>query len=69
VVVEGTEDSAAAAAAAAVLGGGIEEPGMEVEEVAEGVMSDTMLGAYFFTYLKNPSFSERGRAGEDPILS
>jgi hypothetical protein len=54
--VEGAEGSAVAA-----LGGGIEELGTEVEEVTEEVMSDTMLGAYFFAYLKNPSISERGR--------
>jgi hypothetical protein len=54
---------------AATPGGGIKELGMEVEVVAEGVMSDTLLGAYFFAYLKNPSISERGRAGEDPILA
>jgi hypothetical protein len=52
---EGEEGSAAAA-----LGGGVKELGAEVEEVTEGVMSDTMLGAYFFMYLKNPSISERG---------
>jgi hypothetical protein len=62
---EGAEGSAAAAA----LGGGIKELGAEVEVVAERVMSDTILGAYFFAYLKNPSISERGRAGEDPILA
>jgi hypothetical protein len=59
---EGIEGSAAAAS----LGGGVKEP---VKEVAEGVISDTMLGAYFFMYLKNPSISDRGRAGEDPILA
>jgi hypothetical protein len=67
VVEEGVEGSAAAAAAS--LGGGVKEPVMEVQEVAEGVISDTMLGAYFFAYLKNPSISERGRVGEDPILA
>jgi hypothetical protein len=51
------------------LGGGVKEPVAEVEEVAEGVISYTMLGAYFCAYLKNPSISERGRAGEDPILA
>jgi hypothetical protein len=61
---EGVEGSAAAA-----LGGGVKELGVEVEEVTEGVMSDTMLGAYFFAYLKKPSISERGWAGEDPILA
>jgi hypothetical protein len=59
----------ALAAAVASLGGGVKEPVADVKEVAEGVLSDTMLGAYFFAYLKNPSISERGRAGEDPILA
>jgi hypothetical protein len=61
---EGAEGSVAAA-----LGGGVKELGAEVEEVIEGIMSNTMLGAYFFAYLKNPSISESGRAGEDPILA
>jgi hypothetical protein len=62
---EGAEGSSIAAS----LGGGVKEPVAKVEEVAEGVISDTMLGTYFFTYLKNPSISERGRVGEDPILA
>jgi hypothetical protein len=62
---EGAEGSAAAESRA----GGVKEPVAEVDEVAEGVISDTMLGAYFFAYLKNPSISERGRAGEDPIFA
>jgi hypothetical protein len=63
------EEGAEGSAAAESLGGGVKEPVAEVEEVAEGVISDTMLCAYFFAYLKNPSISERGRAGEDPILA
>jgi hypothetical protein len=59
------KEGAEGLAAAASLGGGVKEPVMEVEELAEGVISDTMLGAYFFTYLKNPSISKKGRAGED----
>jgi hypothetical protein len=55
--------------AAAALGVGVKGLGVEVDAVAEGVMSDTMLGAYFFAYLKTPSISESGRAGEDPILA
>jgi hypothetical protein len=62
--VEGAEESAAAA-----LGGGVEEPGAEVKEAAEGVIRDTMHGAYFFAFLKNSSISERGRAWEEPIFS
>jgi hypothetical protein len=63
------EEGAEVSVVAASLEGGIKEPVAEVEEVAEGVISDTMLGTYFFAYLKNPSISERGRAGEDPILA
>jgi hypothetical protein len=62
-------EGGAEASAAASLEGGIKEPVAEVEEVTEGVIRDTMLGTYFFAYLKNPSISERGRAGEDPILA
>jgi hypothetical protein len=53
VAVEGAEESAPA------LGGGIEalaarveEVGVEVEEAADGVIIDTMLGAYFFAFSK-----------------
>jgi hypothetical protein len=63
VAVEGAEESAAAP------GGGVEEPGAEVEEATEGVIRDTIPGAYFFAFLKNPSISKRGRAGEEPIFS
>jgi hypothetical protein len=63
------EEGAEGSATAESLGGGVKESVAEVEEVAEGVISDTMLGAHFFAYLKNPSISERGRAGEDPILA
>jgi hypothetical protein len=40
---------------------GVEEAGLEVEETAEGVITDTMPGAYFFAFSKKPSSSERGR--------
>jgi hypothetical protein len=70
VAVEGAEESAL------VLGGGIralaegvEEIGVEVEEAAEGVIIDTMLGAYFFAFSKKPSSSERGRAREEITFS
>jgi hypothetical protein len=64
VAVEGTNESAAA------LGGGIralvtgveEIGGAEVEEATEGVIIDTIPGAYFFAFSKKPSSSERGRA-------
>jgi hypothetical protein len=53
---------------APVLGGGIdalvvgvEETVVEVEEAAEGVIIDTMPGAYFFAFSKKPRSSKRGR--------
>jgi hypothetical protein len=64
VAVEGAEDSVAAAP-----GGGVEELGARVKEAAEGVIRDTMPGAYSFAFLKNPSISERGRAWEELIFS
>jgi hypothetical protein len=64
VAVEGTEYSAAAAP-----GGGVEELGAGVKEAVVGVIRDTMPGAYSFALLKNPSISERGRAGEELIFS
>jgi hypothetical protein len=64
VVVEGAEDSAAAAP-----GGGVEELGTRAEETTEGVMRDTMPGAYSIAFLKNPSISERGRAQEELMFS
>jgi hypothetical protein len=41
---------------------GVEEVGVEVEEAADGVIIDTMPGAYFFAFSKKPSSSKRGRA-------
>jgi hypothetical protein len=62
VAVEGAEEAAPA------LGGGIdalavgvEEAGVEVEEAADGVIIDTMPDAYFFTFSKKTSSSERGQ--------
>jgi hypothetical protein len=62
VAVEGVEEAAPA------LGGGIdalaigvEEAGVEVKEAADGVIIDTMPGAYFFAFSKKPSSFERGR--------
>jgi hypothetical protein len=70
VAVEAAEELAAA------LGGGIgvleigfEELGAGVKEAAEGVIMDTMSGAYFFTFSKNPSSYERGRAREELTFS
>jgi hypothetical protein len=61
--VEGAEESASA------LGGGIEALGTGVEEATKEVIIDTMLGAYFFAFSKNPSSSERGRAREELTFS
>jgi hypothetical protein len=61
---------------APVLGGGIdalvvgvEEPVVEVVEAAEGVIIDTIPGAYFFTFSKKPRSSERGRPWEELTFS
>jgi hypothetical protein len=58
VVEEGAEE------VAPTLGGGIdtlvvgvEEADVEVEEADEGVIIDTMPGAYFFAFSKKPSSS------------
>jgi hypothetical protein len=48
---------------------GVEEAGVEVEEVAEGVIIDMMPGAYSFTFLKKTSSSERGRPQEELTFS
>jgi hypothetical protein len=64
VAVEGAEESAAAAP-----GGGVKVLGAGVKEAAEGVIRDTMPGAYSFAFLKNPSISERGRGQEELIFS
>jgi hypothetical protein len=48
---------------------GVEETSVEVEEAAEGVIIDTMPGAYFFAFSKKPSNSERGRPREELTFS
>jgi hypothetical protein len=48
---------------------GVEEAGVEVEEAAEGVIIDTMPGAYFFAFSKKHSSSERGRPREELTFS
>jgi hypothetical protein len=49
---------------------GVEETGVaEVEEAAEGVIIDTMPDVYFFTFLKKPRSSERGRPREELTFS
>jgi hypothetical protein len=62
--VEGTK-----ASAARVLEEGAEDPGVEVEEAADGEMRDTTLGAYCFALLKNSNISKWGRAWEEPTFS
>jgi hypothetical protein len=59
--VEGAKESAAALGGGIEeLGTGVEELGAGVEEAAEGVIIDTIPGAYSFAFLKNPSNSDRG---------
>jgi hypothetical protein len=49
---------------------GVEETRVvEVEEAAEGVIIDTMHGAYFFTFSMKPRSSERGRPREELTFS
>jgi hypothetical protein len=62
VAVEGTETSGA-------LEGVVEDLGMEIEEAADREIKDTILCAYSFSFWKNPSISERGRAREEPTFS
>jgi hypothetical protein len=47
------------------LDAGVEGIGVEVEEATEGVIMDTMPGAYFFAFSKKPRISERGRPREE----
>jgi hypothetical protein len=61
---------------ASALGGGINPlvagvkgANIEAEEAAEGVIIDTMPGAYFFAFSKKPSYSERGRPREELTFS
>jgi hypothetical protein len=70
VVVEGAEESALALSGSIkALGTGVEELGIGVAKAAEGVIIDTMPGAYFFAFSKNPGNSERGRAREELTFS
>jgi hypothetical protein len=48
---------------------GVEEAGVEVKEAAEGVIIDTMPGAYFFAFSKKRSSSESGRPREELTFS
>jgi hypothetical protein len=70
VAVEGTEESAPSLGGGIkALAAGVKEAGVEVEEAADGVIIDTMPGAYFFAFSKKPSSSERGRAREELTFS
>jgi hypothetical protein len=70
VAVEGAEEAALALGGGIeALAAGVEEVGVEVEEAADGVIIDTMPGAYFFSFLKKPSSSERGRSREELTFS
>jgi hypothetical protein len=64
VAVEGTE-----ALAVGALEGVVKDLGTEVEETANEEIRDTIMGAYSFTFWKNPSISERGQAWEEPTFS
>jgi hypothetical protein len=56
--VEGAEESAPALGGGIeALAAGVEEVGVEVEEVADGVIIDTMSGAYFSPYQSNLAVS------------
>jgi hypothetical protein len=69
-VVEGAEERAPALGRGIeALVVGVDEVGMEVEEAAEGVIIDTMPGAYFFAFSKKPRSSERGLAREKLTFS
>jgi hypothetical protein len=48
---------------------GVEGIGVEVKEIAEGVIMDKMPGVYFFAFSKKPSNSERGRPREELTFS
>jgi hypothetical protein len=71
VAVEGAAELAAVApgGGAEELGAGVKELGAGVEEATEGVIRDTILGAYSFAFSKNFSISETGLAREEPIFS
>jgi hypothetical protein len=70
VVEEGAEEAAPAFGGGInALVAGVEEVGVEVEEAVDGVIIDTMPGAYFFAFSKNPFSSERGRPQEDLTFS
>jgi hypothetical protein len=70
VVVEGAEEAASALGGGIeALAAGVEEVDVEVEEAADGVIIDTMPGAYFFAFSKKPSSSERGQAREELTFS
>jgi hypothetical protein len=70
VAVEGAEESTPTLGGGIeALGTGVKELGVGVEEAAEGVMIETMPGAYFFAFSKNPNSLERGRAREELTFS
>jgi hypothetical protein len=70
VVVEGAEEAVPALSGGIeALAAGVEALGVEVEEAADGVIIDTMPGAYFFAFSKKPSNSERGPAREELTFS
>jgi hypothetical protein len=60
VAVEGTDESAVALGRGiGALAVGVEEISTEVKEAAEGVIIDTISGAYFFAFSKKPGVVSR----------
>jgi hypothetical protein len=58
VAVEGAEEAAPALGGGTeALATGVEEVGVEVKEATDGVIIDTMPGAYFFAFSRKPSNS------------
>jgi hypothetical protein len=70
VAVEGAEEAAPALGGGIkALATGVEEVGVEVKEAVEGVIINTIPGAYFFAFSKKSSSSERGQAREELTFS
>jgi hypothetical protein len=65
VAVEGAEEAEPALGRGIkALAARVKVVGVEVEEASDGVIIETMHGAYFFAFSKKPSSSERGQARE-----
>jgi hypothetical protein len=62
-------EEGAEASTSGVLEEGAEDPGAVVEYAAGGRITDSSLGAYSFTFLKNSVISTKGIAYEAPTFS